>query len=93
MTYPTGRLRSISLTVEEPDAGDFRWLLLESNLQGEWIKLSAATISNSTYRAAMAQGLLALQGLIDDLEAGPRDTPADNGRRANPRGHFGFAMG
>jgi hypothetical protein len=69
----TGRLRSISVTVEEPAPGAFHWVLLESTDDaGVWTLLESSDRSFKKYRKAMAAGLLALQGLIDDLDVGPR---------------------
>ena len=73
MIPPTGSLRAISLTVDEPESGAFRWLLLESRVPGEWVELSSATLSHMTYALAVADGLVALQALADDLDVGPRN--------------------
>lgn len=45
-----------------------------------------------TYRLAMADGLVALQGMIDDLDAGPRENAHDNteNRDSTPHAFFGF---
>lgn len=90
MTHSTGPLRAISLTVEEPEPGAFRWVLLENKLQGEWTELSAARTPSSTYAIAVSQGLLELQSLAVDLDIGPRETPSDSGRGVGPGRFFGF---
>jgi hypothetical protein len=90
VTYSTGPLRAISLTVEEPEPGAFRWILLENNLQGEWTELSAARTPSTTYAMAVSQGLLALQNLVVDLDIGPRAAPVDTGKGVGPGHFFGF---
>lgn len=79
MTSPTGRLRAISLTVEQHEPGAFRWVLLERR-QEEWAELTAAITPDTTYDRAVAEGLVALQMLSKDLTVGPRDTPLDQGK-------------
>lgn len=64
--------RPIAVTVEARADG-FRWQLLESAQDGAaWELLSAARKSVPRYRDAMAAGLLALQALTTDLDAGPQ---------------------
>lgn len=84
-----GALRAIAVTVEEPEPGAFVWVLLEQGV--DWAPLRAGRPSKS-YATAMANGLLALQGLIDDLETGPREPEAE---RAPAKKHatFGFGFG
>jgi hypothetical protein len=65
-------LRSISITVDEPEEGSFFWQLLEYNGL-DWEQLQFAERPAATYSKAMAEGLLALQALIDDLDIGPRE--------------------
>lgn len=67
------RLREISVTVTESNPDAFKWLLLERDAD-EWRRLEAASASVDSYREAMANNLLRLQSLIDDLERGPRKT-------------------
>lgn len=69
-------LRHIAVHVEEPRPQDFRWVLTEQ--EGDaWRPIGKATAADATYRQAMAHGLLALQALVDDLDAGPRRAAAD----------------
>lgn len=64
-------LRLIAVHVEEPQPGGFEWVLTER--QGsDWAELQRAGDAVPRYRRAMADGLLALQTLVDDLDAGPR---------------------
>ena len=65
-------LRSIAVTVDETTPGAFVWRLLE-HTAGDWTPLDAAQGPSGSYSESMAAGLLALQALIDDLDAGPRD--------------------
>lgn len=90
MIHSTDRLRTIALTVQETEPGAFGWLLLESNLQGEWIELSAATSTGKTYAVAMAEGLLVLQGLAVNLDLGPRGAPAGSSMGGASRGVLGL---
>lgn len=69
-------LRYIAVHVEEPRSQDFRWVLTEQ--EGEaWRPIGKATAADATYKEAMAAGLLALEALVDDLDAGPRRERAD----------------
>ena len=94
-------LRPIAVSVEEPVAGQFRWLLSERGSEGVWSQLRRAPQPVSSYRQAMAEGLMALEAMIDDLEIGPRspagpqpapprsDAPRHPTRAPKP-GFFGF---
>ena len=81
-------LRSIAVTVEEVAPDAFEWVLLERG--AEWASLQRAKQPVASYAKAMAAGLLALQDMVDDLDAGPREAEADlQPKRAN----FGFGFG
>lgn len=82
-------LRSIAVTVGETTPGAFEWVLLERGV--EWAPLRRAKRPVATYAKAVAAGLLALQEMVDDLDAGPREAEAD----ALPpkRATFGFGFG
>lgn len=85
-------LRSIAVTVEEREPGSFVWRLLE-HASGEWTSLDVARRSSTSYAKSMAAGLLALQALIEDLDAGPREeaTAEEPKAGANPLASpFGF---
>jgi len=82
-------LRSIAVTVEEATPGAFEWVLLERGI--EWAPLHRAKRPAGTYSKAMAAGLLALQDLVDDLDAGPRE--AEAGAQPPKRATFGFGFG
>ena len=84
-----GPLRAIAVTVEEPETGSFVWVLLEQGL--EWEQLLRAERATKSYAKAMASGLLALQGLIDNLEVGPRESKDE--RKGTAHAAFGFGFG
>ncbi len=83
------RLRHIAVYVDEPSEKDFRWVLQERGADGQWSKLDSADSGNPTYKDAMADGLLHLQSLVANLDAGPRrkDTAAtaSHGRTKVPK--------
>ncbi len=71
-------LRPIALHVEESAEGDFRWVLDERDARGRWAELDRSAAPAGTYRQAMADGLLALQALAEDLDIGPRKAVNDD---------------
>lgn len=93
--------RPLAVTVDVRSDG-FRWRLLESENGGDgWQVLSTAHASVKRYRDAMSAGLLALQALTDDLDAGPQreatsedsEDPSTDGEDHPPRRKgsvFGF---
>jgi hypothetical protein len=94
------QLRSLAVAVEEPRAGDFVWVLGERSGES-WRTLKQARAPQATYREAMAAGLLVLQGMVDDLDTGPRmetgredaAAPAEPRKEPAPAGRkrlFGF---
>ncbi|CAA2109343.1 hypothetical protein [Variovorax paradoxus] len=72
-------LRRIAVHVDEPRPGKFEWVLNEalSPSSESWTPLDRAKRPVDSYRKAMALGLLALQALVDDLDAGPRAAQED----------------
>jgi hypothetical protein len=68
-------LRTIAIHVKEPDPGAFTWVLTERD-GAEWVEVGRADATAGTYRQAMADGLLALQSMVDDLDIGPRTRKA-----------------
>ena len=92
-------LRTIAIHVEERAAGSFSWVLSERDDAALWTELRRAPAGVASYQQAMAQGLVALESMVDDLDQGPRraDTPpaADKGPAAGPKAppkpsFFGF---
>lgn len=82
-------LRSIAVSVEEVEPGAFEWVLFERGI--EWSLLKRANRPTASYAKAMAAGLLALQGMINDFDAGPREEEKEE--RAPKRATFGFGFG
>lgn len=81
----TKLLRSIAIYVEEPQRGSFAWVLIERETAETWRELERARRHAPSYREAMADGLLALQAMSEDLDQGPRDS-------AGPRAAGGSAQ-
>jgi len=79
-------LRHIAVTVEEPDAGQFAWVLIE-RLGRTWRELARSDAPVAGYAGAMAEGLLALQSLVDDLEIGPRVGDEDASEKSSGEVH------
>lgn len=69
-------LRAIAVSVEEPKARQFAWVLMERD-GAAWTELDRAGVVAATYRQAMAAGLLALQALVENLDIGPRVAPTE----------------
>ncbi len=98
-------LRQIAVHVEEPSQGKYQWVLNEID-GGQWTEIGRANKAVTTYKVAMADGLVALEAMVDDLDVGPRfqdDAPAEegageeasvkepsNGVRPSARQFFGF---
>jgi hypothetical protein len=64
-------IRLIAVHVEEPKPGKFVWVLTERGGR-EWKPVDRGRKSVNSYRKAMADGLLALQSMVEDLDIGPR---------------------
>jgi hypothetical protein len=67
-------LRRIAVHVEEAQPGRFAWVLSELPRApgASWSEIGKAGKPARSYQEAMAQGLWALQSMVDDLETGPR---------------------
>ncbi|KQP49086.1 hypothetical protein [Pseudorhodoferax sp. Leaf274] len=65
------RLRHIAVHVEEPKPGRFAWVLSERGVH-DWEELDRSAALSERYQQAMAEGLLALQAMVPDLDIGPR---------------------
>lgn len=73
--------------VEEPKPGAFTWVLSELDDVAGVLEIEMAERSRRSYRQAMAEGLIALQGGIRDLDVGPRvgdDDPVSPSRSSPP---------
>ena len=74
-----GQLISIALTVDQHDAGDYFWALLESfDNSMEFEPLMEAATGFATYGDALQAGYVVLKGLSDDLKVGPREEGDDS---------------
>lgn len=73
-----GQLISIALTVDQHDAGDYFWVLLESfDNSMEFEPLMEAATGFATYGDALQAGYVVLKGLSEDLGVGPREEGDD----------------
>jgi hypothetical protein len=86
-------LRRIAVTVTEDEEGAYRWRLIELGDE-RWQVLKEQPRAVETYKAAMAAGLLELQGMVEDLDAGPREVePQGKAEQPGKGGAFGFGFG
>jgi hypothetical protein len=86
------QLRVIAIHVEEPQTGRFTWVLTERD-GPSWQELAKAAAPARSFKKAMADGLLELQSMVEDLDAGPRrpEIPASPGREGTRRTGRGAA--
>jgi hypothetical protein len=68
-------LRLLAVHVAESDSGQFEWAITERVNDDQWKEIDRAEDGYTTYRAAMASGLVALEEMISDLDVGPRKAP------------------
>lgn len=68
-------LRRIAVHVEEARPGRFAWVLSELSPEADasLAEIARAEKPVRSYQQAMAEGLWALQSMVDDLEQGPRE--------------------
>ncbi|NVM92816.1 hypothetical protein FHT32_006509 [Variovorax sp. SG517] len=85
-------LRHIAITVVENTQGAYRWRLIELDEAG-WRVLREQPRPVRSYKAAMAAGLLQLQGMIDDLDVGPVEEEVEATPAAKKGPSFGFGFG
>lgn len=67
-------LRLLAVHVEEPNPGTYEWVITEQRSGDQLIEIDRATGGRNRYKEAMADGLAALEQMIDDLDEGPRWT-------------------
>lgn len=66
-------LRSIAVTVDEPDPGTYCWVLLEARAANdEYRFLSSAPWGTDSYEHALLEGVAELRRLCHAPEQGPR---------------------
>lgn len=64
---------SVAVFIDEPDPGDFYWVLVESTGDATiWVDLEAAQEPQATWSAAFKAGNKALLKLVADRKVGPR---------------------
>ncbi|MCD2513375.1 hypothetical protein [Comamonas endophytica] len=85
-------LRSIAVYVEEPKRGSFAWVLIERENADTWREIERAHHHADSYHGAMADGLLALQAMTEDLDQGPRESAGQRsaGHAGGEASFFGF---
>lgn len=65
-------LRRLTIFVDEPDPGQYYWVLIESKHDASvWEDVGAAEESAGTWREAWDAGNAALQALVPDQRRGP----------------------
>ena len=69
-------LRLLAVHVAEPDPGQFEWVITERVNEDRWREIHRAEDGYKTYKSAMANGLVALEEMISDLDVGPREQSA-----------------
>ena len=77
-------LRRIAVHVEEARPGRFAWVLSELSPEADasLAEIARAEKPVRSYQQAMAEGLWALQSMVDDLEQGPREAVGERVREA-----------
>ncbi|MBS76392.1 hypothetical protein ACEN9J_37410 [Variovorax sp. Varisp41] len=86
-------LRHLAVTVFQANANAFRWRLVELLPDGQWSVIEEQASTVKSYSAAMAAGLVRLQGMVEDLSVGPREEEADAPAAKAASGMFGFGFG
>ena len=67
------QLRRISLHVDEPDPGQFHWVLMEEGTDAfTWAELASSDHSYAMWIDAWDQGAAALLAITQDQTVGPR---------------------
>lgn len=66
------QLRHLSLTVDEPEHGDFFWTILESTTDTAWTEHSSALHGYRTWKEAWNAGNVEYLKLVADSRIGPR---------------------
>ncbi len=65
-------LRLLAVHVAEPAHGRFEWVITERVREDQWKEIARGDDTYGVYKDAMANGLVALEQMIPDLEVGPR---------------------
>jgi len=86
-------LRHLAVTVIQSADKAYRWRVAELTPDGKWFTLDEQQGSEKTYCAAMAAGLVQLQGMVEDLAVGPREEDPGAPPSKRKGGLFGFGFG
>lgn len=86
-------LRHLAVTVIQSANKAYRWRMAELTPDGKWFAVDEQRDSEKTYGAAMAAGLVQLQGMIEDLAVGPREEDPEAPPRKRKGGLFGSGFG
>ncbi|WP_422096348.1 hypothetical protein [Variovorax sp.] len=86
-------LRQLAVTVIQSASKAFRWRLVELMPDGKWFTVDEQQGSEKNYSAAMAAGLVQLQGMVEDLAVGPREEDPDAPPPKRKSRLFGFGFG
>jgi len=89
----TQPLRHLAVTVIQSADKAYRWRVAELNPDGRWFTVDEQQNSEKTYSAAMAAGLVQLQGLVEDLALGPREDDSEVHPVKQKGGLLGFGFG
>jgi len=86
-------LRHLAVTVVQSADKAYRWRVAELTPDGKWFTLDEQQGAEKTYNAAMAAGLVQLQGMVEDLAIGPREDDLEAPSPTRKGGLFGFGFG
>ena len=65
-------LRRVAVFVDEPDPGQYFWVLIESKEDASvWLDIDASEGSFPTWHAALDAGNVALMKLVENKQTGP----------------------
>ncbi|QRF60212.1 hypothetical protein [Variovorax paradoxus] len=86
-------LRHLAVTVIQSASKAYRWCIGELTPDGKWSAVDEQEEAAKDYSAAMAAGLVQLQGLVEDLAVGPREEDPEAPPPKRKEGLFGFGFG
>ena len=67
------QLRKLALAVDEPEPGEFYWIILESKGDAmTWQELSSGMHGYATWREAWSFGIIEYSKMVKDHRIGPR---------------------
>ncbi|WP_395350082.1 hypothetical protein [Variovorax sp. UC122_21] len=83
----------LAVTVFQSADKAYRWRVAELTSDGKWFSIDEQQDAGKTYSAAMAAGLVQLQGLVEDLAIGLRQEDPKALPVKQKDGLFGFGIG